>query len=37
VCIPALEDTTLLDAIHASEKRMFESSATGKPAARYLR
>lgn len=35
ICIPALEDTTLLDAIHASEQRMFESSATGKVASRY--
>jgi hypothetical protein len=35
VCIPALEDTTLLDAIHASEKHMFESSATGTVATRY--
>ncbi len=37
VCIPALEDTSLLDAIHESEKRMFESSATGAVASRYRR
>lgn len=37
VCIPALEDATLLQAIHDSEKRMFEQSATGTVAGRYRR
>lgn len=36
ICIPALEDLHLLEQIHESEKKFFESSRTGTVAKRYL-
>jgi len=35
ICIPALEDTDLLKQLQEDERRLFETSATGKVATRY--
>ena len=35
ICIPAMEDTGLLDQIQESQKRFFETTRSGTPAARY--
>jgi short-subunit dehydrogenase len=35
ICVPALEDASVLEQIQESQKRFFESSRTGNVAARY--
>ena len=35
ICVPALEDTSLITQIQESEKKFFESSRTGNVASRY--
>jgi hypothetical protein len=36
ICVPAMEDLSLLTQIREDEKRFFEFTRSGKVAARYL-